>query len=109
MMPLSRPSCRMNIEKLRALWDAHAKDVYAYLLRLTKNEADASDFLQDLFCRLARGPDVIERLSGDPRGYLLRLARNSVVDHVRRGQALERVFEKIQASRPNETVDAEDP
>ena len=48
----------MNIEKLRALWDGHAKAVYAYLLRLTKNEADAADLLQDLFCRLGRQPEL---------------------------------------------------
>jgi RNA polymerase sigma-70 factor (ECF subfamily) len=99
----------MNIEKLRALWDGHAKAVHIYLLRLTRSEADASDFLQDVFCRLARQPELLERLNGDARGWLLRMARNAVVDQVRRGQALERVFAKINAARPDEMVDAEDP
>ena len=46
----------MNLENLRALWDAHSRPVYAYLLRLTKNRDEASDHLQELFCRLARQP-----------------------------------------------------
>ncbi|MDB6152451.1 MAG: polymerase sigma factor SigK, partial [Chthoniobacteraceae bacterium] len=99
----------MNIEKLRTLWDEHAKAVYAYLLHLTRNEADASDFLQDLFSRLARQPELLDKLHGEPRGYLLRLARNAVVDQVRRHQARERVFEKINALRPAEFAEAEDP
>ena len=38
----------MNLDQLRALWDGHSRVVYAYLLRLTKYEAEAADFLQDL-------------------------------------------------------------
>lgn len=99
----------MNIEKLRGIWDAHSKAIYGYLLRLTKSEADACDFLQDLFHRLARQPELLERLDEEPRGYLLRLARNAVIDQARRVDVRERVFERINASRPKETVDAEDP
>ena len=99
----------MNVEKLRTLWDGHSKVLYAYLLRLTKSEADAADFLQDVFCRLGRQPELVERLSAEPRGYLLRLAHNVVVDHARRAQAKERIFEKISAARVGEFAAAEDP
>ncbi len=99
----------MNLEKLRKLWDGHAKAVYAYLLRLTRSEADAKDFLQDVFWQLARQPALLDRLDAEPRGYLLRQARNLVVDQARRGQVRERVFAKINALRNGEAVDGEDP
>ncbi len=99
----------MNVEKLRTLWDGHSRVLYAYLLRLTKSEADAADFLQDVFCRLGRQPELVERLSAEPRGYLLRLAHNVVVDHARRAQTKERIFEKITAARVGEFAVVEDP
>ena len=99
----------MNFDKLRHLWDGHAKAVYAYLLHLTHSEADAKDFLQDVFCRLAREPELLERLSAEPRGYLLRQARNAVIDQARRREVRERVFAKINALRHGEAADAEDP
>ena len=99
----------MNTEKLRQLWDGHAKAVYHYVLHLTHCEADAKDFLQEVFLRLGRQPELVERLTGDPRGYLLRLARNAVIDQARRFQARDRVFAKINALRQGESVDAEDP
>jgi RNA polymerase sigma-70 factor, ECF subfamily len=100
----------MNLEPLRALWDGHSRAVYAYLWRLTKNEADAADFLQDLYCRLARQPALVEKLlAGEARGYLLRLAHNAVVDQVRRAQTRERIFEKITTARAGEFATNEGP
>ncbi len=100
----------MNLDQLRALWDGHSRVVYAYLLRLTRNEADAADFLQELFCRLARQPELVARLStGEARGYLLRLAHNSVVDQVRRSKTRERVFEKISVACAGDVATNEGP
>ena len=55
----------MHLEKLRQTWDDHARAVYAFLLKLTRSEADARDFLQDVFHRLARQPDLLDGLSGE--------------------------------------------
>ena len=99
----------MNLENLRTLWDAHSRPVYAYLLRLTKSPEEASDHLQDLFCRLARQPEVVARLDGESRGFLMRLARNAVIDQVRRGQVRDRIFEKINAARAGDSIPAADP
>src|SRR5207302_2536282 len=57
----------------------------------------------------ARQPALLDRLDAEPRGYLLRQARNLVVDQARRGKVRERVFAKINALRNGEAVDAEDP
>lgn len=98
----------MNLEKLRTLWDAHARVIHACLLQVTRSPQDASDLLQDVFCRLARQPELLAGLPEEPRGFLLRLARNLAIDHVRRMQVRDRVYEKVQlASR--EAIDAEDP
>src|SRR5262245_3007039 len=98
----------MNVEQLRTLWDSHAKAIHAALLQITRNPQDASDLLQDIFCRLARQPELLAGLPADPRGFLLRLARNLAIDHLRRLQARDRVYEKAQAGTDG-LIGAEDP
>jgi RNA polymerase sigma-70 factor, ECF subfamily len=98
----------MNNDRLQALWDNHAKAVYAYLVHLTRSESDASDFLQEVFCRFVRNPGLMDGLN-EPRGYLLRLARNAVVDQVRRANVQERVFEKVGYLHGNDFVSAANP
>ncbi len=99
----------MNIEKLRQIWDDHARAVYAFLLKLTRSEPDARDFLQDIFHRLAKQPDLIANLNGAARPYLLRFARNVVVDQARRNQVRDRILGSIEAQRRHEYAPAEDP
>lgn len=98
----------MNVDKLRTLWDSHAKAIHACLLQVTRSPQDASDLLQDIFCRLARQPELLAGLPDDPRGFLLRLARNLAIDHLRRAQARDRIYEKVQAAS-EDAVGVEDP
>ena len=99
----------MNIEKLRAVWDEHARVLHAYLLKLTRSESDARDYLQDIFHRLAREPDLIDRLNGETRPYLVRFARNLVVDQARRNTVRDRILGGIEIERRGEFAPAEDP
>jgi RNA polymerase sigma-70 factor, ECF subfamily len=103
-----RLSGRMHMDPLTTLWENHAKAVYGYLLRLTRSEADASDFLQEVFSRFVRNPALIDSLE-EPRGYLLRLARNAVVDQARRAGVQARAFERIGALHAGDTFQAENP
>jgi RNA polymerase sigma-70 factor, ECF subfamily len=68
---------------LATLYDEHAQALYAFVLDLTRNEADTKDVLQQLFSRLARKPKVLEGVR-NVRAYLLRLAHNGAVDLIRR-------------------------
>ena len=44
--------------ELTRLYDEHASALFAFLLNLTRNEADTLDLLQDLFVKLARQPEL---------------------------------------------------
>ena len=44
---------------LRRLYDEHAQALYAFLLNLTRDEADTRDLLQDVFVKLARNPELL--------------------------------------------------
>ena len=69
--------------ELARLYDEHALALFAFLLNLTRNEADTRDLLQDLFVKLARQPELLHEVR-DERSFLLRLAHNAAIDLMRR-------------------------
>jgi RNA polymerase sigma-70 factor, ECF subfamily len=79
---------------LERLYDGHAQALYAFLLNLTRNEADTRDLLQELFVKLARQPRLLDGVR-DERAFLLRLAHNSAIDLTRRRGARERGHDRL--------------
>ena len=86
----------MTHAELQRLYDEHAQALYAFLLGLTRCEADTKDLLQDVFVRLARSPECLQGVFSE-RGYLIRLAHNLVVDMARRRGVRERGGERLGA------------
>lgn len=68
---------------LEQIYDEHAQAIFAFLLSLTRDEADTRDLLQEIFVRLARQPHLLDK-ARDPRAFLLRLAHNMAIDLMRR-------------------------
>lgn len=93
---------------LGALYDAHAQALYAYLLDLTRREADTRDALQEVFVKLARQPRLLEGVR-DPRGFLLRLAHNLAIDLLRRQSTRQRHQEQLAEEAPALFAPAGDP
>jgi|SRR5208283_1008941 len=80
--PPSPASARQKPE-LERLYDGHAQALYAFLLNLTRDEADTRDLLQDLFVKLAREEQMLNGVR-DERAFLIRLAHNAAIDLMRR-------------------------
>jgi RNA polymerase sigma-70 factor (ECF subfamily) len=99
----------MRLQILQKLWDDHSRVIYGYLLKLSRDPDFAADLLQDLFCRLGQNDELLARMGEQPRGFLLRLAYNSMVDKVRRDEARARVFAKMGLDGTEPQVDAADP
>jgi len=68
---------------LERLYDNHAQSLFAFLLNLTRNEADTHDLLQEVFCKIATRPAVLEG-AREERTFLLRMAHNAAIDLMRR-------------------------
>lgn len=64
---------------ITALYDAHVRDVYRYVHRLCLDHATAEDVTQDVFVAALRAADP-----GITIAWLLRSARNRLIDIVRR-------------------------
>lgn len=72
-----------HARELERLYDEHAQALFAYLLNVTRGEAETRDVLQEVFIRLAREPGLLDG-AREPRAFLLRLAHNLAVDRFRR-------------------------
>ncbi len=79
---------------LENLYDEHAQALFAFLLNLTRNEADTRDLLQEVFVRLAQRPDLLEGVR-DPRAFLLRLSHNLAIDLIRRRDTRDRHHDRF--------------
>ena len=62
-----------------SLYDAHGAEVYRYVHRLCLDHAIAEDVTQDVFVTALREPDAVVSV-----GWLMRSARNRMIDVVRR-------------------------
>ncbi len=98
------PGCT-NIERL---YDEHAQPLFAFLLNLTRDEADTRDVLQEVFVRLAREPVHLAGVR-DERAFLIRLAHNAAVDLMRRRTSRDRTKVNFAAEQLSPFASTDDP
>ena len=79
---------------LAEIYDEHAQALFAFLLNVTRCEADTRDILQELFARLAARPPDAKALR-NVRSYLLCAAHRLAIDQHRRRSTRERAAEQL--------------
>jgi RNA polymerase sigma-70 factor (ECF subfamily) len=77
---------------IERLYDEHAQPLYAFLLNLTRDEADTRDLLQEIFVKIARDEKLLAGVC-EERAFLIRLAHNAAIDLMRRRGTRERTKE----------------
>ena len=83
-------------QETERLYDAHAPALFAFLLNLTRNEADTRDLLQEIFVKLTRDATLLAGVR-EERAFLIRLAHNAAIDLMRRRGTRERTRENFAA------------
>jgi RNA polymerase sigma factor (sigma-70 family) len=84
---------RVSPESIEAVGDAygrHYRDVYRYVLALTRSTSDAEEIVGEVFERAIRGGWSI--VPSEPLPWLLLVARRIATDRWRRAQRLARVL-----------------
>jgi len=97
-----------DLQRIEELYDEHARTLHAFLLNLTRSEADTKDILQELFIKLARQPGLLKGLR-DEKAFLLWLAHNQAIDLMRRNTTKGRVAEELSEASAGLFQDAADP
>lgn len=93
---------------IERLYDAHAQALFAFLLNLTRDEADTRDLLQEIFVKLAREPKLLAGVR-EERAFLIRLAHNAAIDLMRRRGTRERTKENFAAEILSSFAPTDDP
>lgn len=71
-------------DALAAAYAAHGAELYRFALRQLRDEGAAQEVVQEVFLRAWRRADTFDGTVASLRGWLFAIARNAVVDEVRR-------------------------
>jgi RNA polymerase sigma-70 factor (ECF subfamily) len=74
-------------EGLAAAYDRYSSIVYSLFLRITRNQSVAEDLVQELFIRVWSHARSFDSSKGALGVWILSIARNMAIDHVRSAQA----------------------
>ena len=94
-------------DALAALHDRYAQVVYSVALRVLRDTGQAEDVTQEIFFQLWRNPDSFSAARGSLSTWLLVVARNRAIDHLRQRRPAEPVDEVVIASTTNLQSEAE--
>jgi RNA polymerase sigma-70 factor (ECF subfamily) len=75
-------------DAMAELYVLHAPAVHAHVLRVVKDPDDADDVTQQVFAKLLTGLDRYRPGEAPFIVWVLRIARNAAIDHVRRVRAV---------------------
>ncbi|MDM3870697.1 sigma-70 family RNA polymerase sigma factor [Porticoccus sp. W117] len=91
-----KDSRRRSLEKL---FQEDGRILRGYLFKRLRNEAEVEDVAQEVFAKLARMPDLDQRISqGKNRNFLITIANNLVVD-MERKRATRRSYQDEQRNQ----------
>lgn len=85
---------------IRFLYQRFADNVYGYVQSIVRDTHEAEDVTQDVFVKMISIIRKYDRTGGPFAAWMLRVARNLAIDHVRRRHAIpvEEVFSSDTAS-----------
>lgn len=73
----------MTADKLSQAFDLHSGAVFGFAYRMTQNSSTAEDVTQEVFTALASERALYDAQRGTLRTFLLSVARNQVLKHLR--------------------------
>jgi RNA polymerase sigma-70 factor, ECF subfamily len=84
-----------DADAMRDLYERHAARVHAYVLRILGDHHDADDVTQQVFAKLMTELDRYRPGEARFMAWILRVAHNAAIDHVRRARAVpcERIYD----------------
>ncbi len=74
---------RADDARLTALYDAHARPVWRYVVSLTGDRAGADDIVQETLLRAWRTPRILADDPAQTRAWMITVARHLVIDEAR--------------------------
>ena len=82
---------------LAELYDRHSPLLFALIVRIVRDRAEAEEVLQEVFLAVWTKAASYNATLGSPVGWLVGLARNRGIDHLRTGGVRARTLERVEA------------
>ena len=91
-------------EALASAYDRHAGEIFEVAARTTGDRGVAGDVVQETFLTLWDRAELFDPARGSLRGWLLAIARNRSIDHIRRVRRHDRAmaFSAVRASESDD-------
>ncbi len=97
-----------DVRAFEQLYDRHSRIVYGLVLRILQQASTAEEVVQDIFLQLWRNAAQYDGSRGPFLPWLLTLARNRALDHLRRKSERQRRREDQSEQLPPVVVSAPD-
>ncbi|MEX2426514.1 MAG: RNA polymerase sigma factor [Thermomicrobiaceae bacterium] len=93
-----------EIHKFEDLVECHHGEIFAYILRMTRDRGEAEDLCQETFLRAYK---AYGRLDGgaNQRAWLYKIATNTTLNHIRRQKTGRRVIDTFKNGSVSTTLD----
>ncbi|MCE7935652.1 MAG: RNA polymerase sigma factor [Chlorobi bacterium CHB2] len=72
-----------NMKAISELYDRYNRQLYALVLNIVKDDAEAEDILQEVFMQIWKKAPTYNRELGSPKTWLLRMTQNKAIDLIR--------------------------
>lgn len=90
---------RARFDLLYHFYETHHREVMSYALFFTRDEEDAVDTLQDTFCMAMESLEAGVNVD-NPRSWLIKIARNSMIRRKERRQLEQKCWQKHAEENP---------
>jgi RNA polymerase sigma-70 factor (ECF subfamily) len=87
---------------LETIYDRYSASLYGLILKIIRDEALASDVLQDCFIKIWKKAPTFDVTKGSIFTWMLNICRNKAIDELRKRQRQREGFDKMTNESPNE-------
>ena len=93
-----------DVRAFERLYDLHSRTVYSLVFRIVQQSSTAEELVQDIFLHLWRNAEQYDSAKGPFVPWLLTLARNRALDHLRLKSERQRRREELPETLPQVAV-----
>jgi RNA polymerase sigma-70 factor (ECF subfamily) len=101
---LSQRLVQKDVQAFEQLYELHSRTVYALVFRIVQQPSTAEEVVQDVFLHLWRNSGQYDSTRGPFVPWLLTLARNRALDHLRLKSERQRRREELPETLPQVAV-----